>query len=108
MEEKVEEKVREQSVIKPGFLKSEFWLSVLWVGYTLFMILPKTANFDWFVSIPMMITSIGLVVFWIWKRNELYSSNFGYTKAKELFDELVGILGDIFETKQDDDKEKEE
>jgi len=96
--------------IKSGFLKSEFWLSLLWIGYTLVQILPKTNEYEWYVTVPMMATSVLMVAFWIWKRNEIYTSDFSFNSAVKTFsglkDFLIALVGE--EKKIEKDKDKEE
>ena len=79
-----------QNEIKPGWKKSELWLSVLWIVYSAFEILP--GEYDWYVKVPALSFAILLIAYWVWKRNSIYTANMNDKEASNLLNMVFEIL----------------
>jgi hypothetical protein len=79
--------------IKPGWQKSELWLSVLWVIYSAIEVLPGT--YEWYVKVPAICFALGLIAFWVWKRDKIYSSQLDIDSAKGIVFKIGKIIDAI-------------
>ncbi|MFH1326398.1 MAG: hypothetical protein ABIH48_02930 [Candidatus Falkowbacteria bacterium] len=100
--------------VKPGYKKSEFWLTLVYQVYVWAIAVPDE-GMPIPLKIGIMIVAMALLIFWVYKRDKIYS---GIDKKKDneklnsiletLFDKISALINSNETSEENSEKESEE